>query len=381
MVSKKRLLDAVLVLGCVANAASARATEPERTVLTIPATASVVGVNGNAFHSDVWLFNRSSLLPVFVELRYRCLGGWECSPEPKTLALAPRQSVVLEDFVAALFQAPGTAGPLEVSFTAGGPISVASRVTTTSAAGTFGTSVPALPASAARFNAVFVGVSASGGDLSRGARSNAGVYNPNSGSADVTFTLLDDHGRRLGAKSLTLAPSEAVQLYPNIFDAVGATSVDTRKAVLEVTATAPVFSYVTVIDNASGDSVFLTSDADDRDGGGPVAGAWTGTFEPWDYVDCFTSGTPASARFEQDGENVVGVLDTRASDCGFQSATFRGVLRNGALKGTVSGEGGLSAYGPADVTGTLSDSTLRIEIVVHCPGVLCIPGGRLVLHR
>jgi hypothetical protein len=365
---------------CFLFSAPAQATEVEATVVTIPAAASIGGVNGNEFHSDVWLFNRSSLVPASVRLRYRCLRAWSCSAAPKTLTLSPRQTLVLEDVVATIFDAPGTAGPLEISFETGtGPVSVASRVSATSAAGVFGASVPALPANAARLKAVLVGLASSGGDLRRGSRSNAGAYNPNPEPAEVTFTLLDERGAPLGSRSLSLAPLEAVQLTPNVFEAVGAASVETRNAVLEVTATAPVFCYATVIDNTSGDAAFLTADTTDEHDRGPLAGTWVGTFDPWDFVGC-EFGTAATARFEQDGERVVGVLDTRANGCGFQNGVFEGVLRGLELKGTASG-GWLSYWGPAEVVGRVSGATLYLDVQVPCPGALCVPGGRLTLHR
>jgi hypothetical protein len=375
---KQKLLRAALVYALLS--APAQAAEPESTVVTIPAIASLGGVNGNEFQSDVWLFNRSSLVPASVQLRYRCLREWSCSVARKTLTLSPRQSVVLEDVVTTIFESPGTAGPLEISFETGtGPVSVTSRVVATSSVGVFGASVPALPASAARLKAVILGLASSGGDLRRGSRSNAGAYNPNPESVDVTFTLLDGQGEPFGSRSLSLAPLEAVQLSPNVFEAVGATSVETRNAVLEVTATAPVFSYATVIDNASGDAAFLTADATDDHDRGPLAGTWVGTFDPWDFIGC-EGGTPATARFEQDGEKVVGVLDTRANGCGFQNGIFNGVLRGGELKGTASG-GWLSDFGPAAVVGRVAGTTLYLDVEVPCPGALCIPGGRLTLHR
>ncbi len=124
--------------------------------------------------------------------------------------------------------------------------------------------IPALPQSAARMRALFLGL-AWGGSTTTGSRSNAGAYNPNETSVDVTFTLHDGDGTLLGAVTRTYAPQEAYQLSPNIFDLVGADSVITSNAYLVVTATAPVFPYVSVIDNVSGDSSYLPISEDEEE--------------------------------------------------------------------------------------------------------------------
>jgi hypothetical protein len=111
-------------------------------------------------------------------------------------------------------------------------------------------------------HAVFIGVE-SGGDLTSGSRSNAGAYNPQPVPVDVTFALHKGDGTELGIYSRTYQPNEAYQLYPNVFDLLGVGSMAAKDAYLVVTATAPVFPYVTVIDNVSGDSSFLCASDDE----------------------------------------------------------------------------------------------------------------------
>jgi streptogramin lyase len=352
----------------------------EKTILTVPAVASIHGVNGTSFRSDLWLLNRSYSSAVTATLTYRCFGGGSCGGVERSVGLAARQSVLLEDVVGALLGAPGTAGALEIAFDSGsGPVTATSRVYTASPSGTLGTAVPALPAAAARLRSVFVGLAASGGALSKGFRSNAGAYNPNASPATVTFTLHGETGAVLGSTVRTLGPLEATQLYPNIFTLVGAGSVETRNAVLVVGSTTPVFSFVTVIDNQSGDSVFLASEPDDATNavGADITGSWAGTFDPWDFIDC--DGTiPGQASFQQNGEDVVGILNATGG-CGFTSAAFQGKLQGDALVGAVTGDS--FHYGAARVNGMLSGSNLEVTIEVACPGVLCIPGGAMHLHR
>ena len=97
-----------------------------------------------------------------------------------------------------------------------------------------------------------------------GFRSNAGAYNPNDTSVTVTFTLYNGplNGAVLGTPvTRTWAPKEAYQVN-DIFAAAG-TQVNTQNVYLVVTATAPVFPYVTVIDNQSGDSIFVQPTEDE----------------------------------------------------------------------------------------------------------------------
>ena len=232
--------------------------------LTVPAAASRAGQNGTFFHSDLWLLNRSFTSTAVATLTYRCATGFSCGSAVHAISLAPRQSTMLTDVIGQTFVAPNTNGAIEISWpTTSGPVSASSQVTTPlPPAPAYGTLVPALPQSSAKMRAVFIGVE-SGGGLSAGSRSNAGAYNPQSAPVDMTFTLYTGDGTKVGTYSRTYGPNEAYQLYPNIFDLLGAGSTAAADAYLVVTAAAPVFPYVTVIDNVSGDSSFLSASDDE----------------------------------------------------------------------------------------------------------------------
>jgi streptogramin lyase len=232
--------------------------------LTVPAAASSAGANGTFFHSDLWLMNRSFTSPVVTTLTYRCTSGFACGNAVQAVTLPARQSVMLIDVIGRTFSAPSTSGAIEISWpTTSGPVSASSQVSSPlPPAPAFGTLVPALPPSAAKMHAVFIGVE-SGGDLTSGSRSNAGAYNPQPVPVDVTFALHKGDGTELGTYSRTYQPNEAYQLFPNVFDLLGAGSTVATDAYLVVTATAPVFPYVTVIDNVSGDSSFLCASDDE----------------------------------------------------------------------------------------------------------------------
>jgi len=110
---------------------------------------------------------------------------------------------------------------------------------------------------------------------------------------------------------------------------------------------------------------------------GSIAGTWTGTFDPADYIDC-DGGTPAQASFQQNGSVFVGTLNATGNSCGFAGVTLQGTLNGSALDGTVAGDRFTSG---STAKGTLSGTNLEISLTDVCPGALCIPGGQMHLHR
>jgi len=235
-----------------------------KVTLTVPAGASKAGLNGTFFHTDLWLMNRSFTSATAVTLVYRCAAGQGCGKGSHALSLDPRREVMLTDVIGQTFMAPDTSGAIEISWpTSSGPVSASSRTSTPlPPAPAFGAMIPALPQTVARIRTLFLGL-AWGGSLTAGSRSNVGAYNPWQTPVDVTFTLWDGDGTLLGSVTRTYAPNEAYQFSPNIFQLLGTDSVVTSNAYLVVTAEAPVFPYVTVVDNVSGDSSFLSA-ADDE---------------------------------------------------------------------------------------------------------------------
>jgi hypothetical protein len=230
------------------------------TTLTVPSSASIHGQSGAFFHTDLWAMDRSFSNPIPVTFTYRCFAG-PC-PTTSTAAsftLTPRRSRIFTDIVATLFKAPETAGAIELTWDASlGQISATTRVFTPEIpAPTFGTGIPAFPSNAALDRAIFLGLGNNGGSLSAGFRSNAGAYNPNANAVVVTFQLLGASGATLGSPfTLPLGPNQAGQVN-DVFARAGVGSTVSTNVSLRATATAAVFFNVTVIDNQSGDSVFV----------------------------------------------------------------------------------------------------------------------------
>jgi hypothetical protein len=255
----RRVSPALFALLLALPAAAAPVT------LTIPAAASLHGSHGTFFHSDVWIMNRSFLAPAAVVATYRCFNGESCGRATATLDVAPRQSLEIPDIVAGLFEAPESGGAIELSWDEGqGPVSASSRLYTPEEPGpTFGQLVPALPADAARSRTLFLGVAGGGGPTDGGFRANAGAYNPNSTPVDVTFALYGGDGAPLGTPlTRTWQPHEAFQ-FNDIFSVLGVAAATTNADLVVSTGGTSIFAYATLIDNQSGDSIFLAPSADE----------------------------------------------------------------------------------------------------------------------
>jgi hypothetical protein len=234
--------------------------------LIVPAAASAHGAAGTYFHTDLWVINLSASWPIPLHLAYLCRSGCSTLPAlPATptysFALAPGEARLFEDVIASVFSAPESSGALDVyapSFGAGiqVPFFATSRTYSIDASsqGSYGTAIPALSWSQATTHSKFVGLASNGGDLATGFRSNAGAFVYSGGGA-ITYRLMDSTGHLLGTP-LTVE-AQLVQQVNDIFQAVGAGGATLRDAVLEITTDNPALPYVTVIDNRTGDSVFL----------------------------------------------------------------------------------------------------------------------------
>ena len=245
--SRTALLAAAVLVSTVASAAA-----PGR--LVVPTAASIHGLNGTYFRTDLDLLNQSFTDPVTVDLTY------PRASRTVTVSLNPREARTFRDIVGTSFQSPETFGGIVISWS-GGPVVASSRTYTVGAGGgSIGTRIPAVEDSARLNAATFVAVASSGGVLTSGFRSNVGFFNPgysdgSGGVVTVTFALYDALARPLGAPR-TVSVGGSLQIN-DVFSACGAGGVTTKNARLVVTSDMPVFSYVTVIDNLTGDSFYV----------------------------------------------------------------------------------------------------------------------------
>ena len=188
------------------------------TRLTSPAAASIVGAA--PFFSDVRVFNTSYSASIEVTATYRCfLGACPAGVAQEIFLLTPRESRAFNDMVVSAFEAPNSAGGVELEVGSGATaadIVVTSRLYSTSPVPTVGMFVPGLPDSAAHRYAVLPQIANASG--SAGFRTNVGAFNGEDVAASVTFAVYNG-GAFLGQVQRPVPAHSGVQIN-NIFGSV-----------------------------------------------------------------------------------------------------------------------------------------------------------------
>jgi hypothetical protein len=248
----------------VATVASARN-------LYIPVAGVAPGLNNTRFRTDVRLFNPSHVHDIDVSVHFLPQGQDNSNMPGRTVRVPRRQMVVLNNVVENFMQFPAPIiGALRLdSDTDRDYALIADSRTYTdspnpSAPGTYGQFIPALDVTTAlkksivlhaANNAVF--------------RTNAGAMNPQRVPATVTFSLvLPDGTLAIPENSITIPPMSTILVsLPAMFGPVRAFD----DAFLHVDSTEPVFSFISVIDNQSGDQFFVTG-AEDKSEVKPLPG-------------------------------------------------------------------------------------------------------------
>jgi len=244
--------------------------------VTLPAVASLPpGSAAAPFFSDVRVFNTSYTAPVSVTAVYRCFLGTCPGAAPQaTFTLSARESRAFDDIVAGVFDAPSSAGTAEFT-SSGTSVRVTSRLYSTAPVPTVGMIVPGLRSGEAHVVSVLT-------SLANGLfRTNIGVYNGNDVGAVATVRLFDGSAP-LGSRTVTLAPRSGTQIN-RIFDVLGQGAVTTTNALAVVesdAASAPLFAYAAVIDNATSDPALVAGVEDER---APEAQTVTIDVKAWDF--------------------------------------------------------------------------------------------------
>jgi hypothetical protein len=251
----KRLLLIILLL--VAPAALARN-------LWVPAGGAAQGLNNTYFRTDLRLFNPSSTFTLPVTLHFLPQGMDGSNISGRIVFVPPRQSVTLENVVGNFLQWPLPAiGAIRIDSDNDQdyPVIATSRTYTDSpnpaVGGTYGQFVPALEATRAVKTSIVLNAA-----NSAAFRTNAGAMNPNRTAATVTFSLVFENGALVAPEYTTEIPAMSmIQIsLPAMFGTIPAFN----NAFLHVDSTEPVFSFLSTIDNASSDQVFVLGVEDDR---------------------------------------------------------------------------------------------------------------------
>ncbi len=223
----------------------------------VPASARADGLGGTVWVTDLVLHNPGDG-PATANLFFLASRTDNRDAAPHRVAVPAGASVRLADVVASLFGRPGATGAILVG--ADRTLIVSSRTFNVSASGTYGQSIPGVPTTAAwddighRPRLVQLAHSPAG---DRGFRSNLGAVNLGPSPIALEVGLFSGAGQQLGTATLTLRPYGHAQL-SNAFGPVAAGALDDAFAeVVGATAGARYLVYASVVDNRSGDPVFI----------------------------------------------------------------------------------------------------------------------------
>jgi len=333
--------------------------------LTVPAVTSLpVGTAASPFFSDVRVFNTSYSSSVSVTAVYRCFLGACPSAAPQVIfVLGPRESRAFDDMIFAAFAAPGSAGAVEFT-SSGTSVRVTSRLYSTAPMPTVGMFVPGLRASEAHETSVLT-------SLSNGLfRANVGIYNGNDVGVTATVKLYNG-AALLGTQTVPLGPRSGTQIN-RIFDAVGQGSVVTTNAYAVVesdNASAPLFTYAAVIDNATTDPILVTGGDDERAPSGPPTTPQTINVTLTNYR--FDPGSSGPIEVTAGAETTL-IFEAAQGSHGFSGVPELGIASNNNITaGSDDGYGGgqpprmyrVTFTAPLSARGT----TFQFWCTVHVP--------------
>jgi hypothetical protein len=216
--------------------------------LDVPAAAATAGYHGTRWRTDVRALMPDEPDPV-VEVTFTPHSG--DPPATSSFAAGRGGLLVLDDVVTQL--GAGGSGVLELVCPAGSMLAT-TRTYTTSPGGTYGQFIPALSTLVNLHRGTVLGLR---GD--ERFRSNVGIVNPGARAARVTLELRTSANELLATRTEVIGPGAAVQIN-DVFGHLGvegcaACRLDYRAE--SDGSGANVVVYGSVIDNSSGDPVFI----------------------------------------------------------------------------------------------------------------------------
>ncbi|HUR79831.1 MAG TPA: CHRD domain-containing protein [Thermoanaerobaculia bacterium] len=217
---------------------------------------------GQTFVTDARVFNPSytNSVTALIEFLPAKIGANATAANSIAVNIPPRGTAVLDDVAGtASLNQSGSTGALRV--TSASPLAVTSRVyLDKGAAGTVGQFVPAQPRSAALRRGVLPQLT-NHADLTSGARTNLGFFNPNLSDVTLRLELRDAAGLLVGQQTLIVgAQSQQQNAISSYFP--GVDLANAANLTLSFDASAPMFVYAAVNDNVSGDSVLVPAQPD-----------------------------------------------------------------------------------------------------------------------
>jgi CHRD domain len=226
-----------------------------------PTVVKATGLNGTSFVSDLRIVNTTGTTANVVVDFFPAGDSASGPANTTTVPVAANNQAVINDALGTLFGISGS-GSLRVKSNV--PVVVTSRVLNDQRANNAGTNGLHVPAELQRetpINGTLPLLSnASGSDIAagNGFRTNIGYFNPTANTVKATFTAKKNDGTVLGTvTNVSIAGFARVQ--QKVFDLIS-TVTDTAQSDFFVTysATGPLFVYATLVDNKTGDGIFLS---------------------------------------------------------------------------------------------------------------------------
>lgn len=214
--------------------------------MVIPTMANVAGQQGARFQSHVSIMNpTTNAFPVRVSF-YDAAG----TKTTATIQLAAGELKVYENFMDSVLKLTGAgAARFETDDSAGGQRNnrfiLSSEVWTTSAAGRFGTTVPAFEFAGSDSKSFAAGIT-----VDPSARTNVGCFNQSASANNIKVTIYDGTGKSVATLTLSLLANAWGQT------GVGANVVG-GYAVFEPSESA--VCWASVVDNSSNDGRFVSA--------------------------------------------------------------------------------------------------------------------------
>lgn len=223
----------------------------------VPAAAFTQGNAGTFWRTDLRIYNPSAEDSLSITLHFLPRGIDGTNIPGQVFTVPKRGTLVLNNVVGTLapFVVSGVGAiRLDSDTDRGYPFVASSRTYTTSGSvtrpGTYGQYVPALAPSDARATTALLQVTER-----PEFRTNAGVMNPGDAAVTLKFKLMATDGVTvLESSEQTVLPKSMNQW--SLMELFGAVYV--ADATIVVEASAPVFTWASVVDNASGDAIFVS---------------------------------------------------------------------------------------------------------------------------
>jgi hypothetical protein len=231
--------------------------------LYIPVAAHSSGVGETEWRSDLEVKARGTDPATFtIELLQQDQDN--TSPLLATYTVAAGQSIRFEDLLETVFGYTGNAA-LRLTPTSGRFLAN-SRTYNDDPNGTYGQYIPALPADTALTEGVSGALIhlASSSAPATGYRANVGLLNVTAASISLELDLYTGNGELLGTVAVTLLPYELRQMTDIYRQVTDDNVADGYILIRLLTPDGRYFAYASVVDNRSGDAIFIPAEEDDE---------------------------------------------------------------------------------------------------------------------